>query len=264
MTLKDMRAIIEKDDETKALNLIDADVMKVYQYIIERDAKVLHGGYRPILKTTPYIEVVYEPTAEQLRLERQLKIKDHLDLFDSETYMQDASMDDMHLHTEERKKVFELAKMFIDSYDGKVFKKGLYVYGKYGTGKTYMLSAIAKELAYKGYAVVFAYMPDISRGIKQGMTEGTLEKRINVLKQTDILILDDLGAEYVSSWFRDEVLMPIIQYRQSAGLPLFVSSNYNMKQLTEVLAESSAQTEVIKAARLSKRLISMMDIIHLV
>jgi primosomal protein DnaI len=264
MTLKEMRAIIEKDEETNTLKLIDADVIKVYQYIIERNANVLHDGYRPILKTTPYIEVVYEATDAQIRLERQLKIKDHLDLFDSETYMQDASMNDIHMHSDERKKTFELAKTFIDTYDGEIFKKGLYVYGMYGTGKTYILSAIAKELSYKGFGVIFAYMPDISRGIKQGMTEGTLEKRINLLKQTDILILDDLGAEYISSWFRDEVLMPIIQYRQSAGLPIFASSNYNMKQLTEVLAESSAQTDVIKAARLSKRLISMMDIIHLV
>lgn len=264
MTLKEMRAVIEKDEETKSLHLLDVDVMKVYQYLVDRDANTLHDGYRPVLKTDPYIEVFYVPTDDQIRLERQQKIKEHLDLFDSETYMQDASIKDIHMNSDARNKTVELAKAFIDGYDRKVFKKGLYLYGMYGSGKSYILSAIAKELAFKGFSVIFAYMPDISRGIKQGMAEGTLEKRINVLKQTDIVMFDDLGAEYISSWFRDEVLMPIVQYRQSAGLPIFVSSNYNIKQLTEVFAESKTQTDAIKAARISKRLIEMMDIIHLV
>jgi primosomal protein DnaI len=264
MTIKQMREVISNDKETKDLKILDYDIIKVYQYIQDRDHQLLHGGYRPVLKTTPYIEVVYVPTEKQIRLEHQLKIQDHLSLFDSETYMQDAYLDDVFKTTEARQKTYELATKFIKEYDGKVFKKGLYLYGKYGSGKSYLLSAIAKELAYKGFSVIFAYMPDISRGIKQGMAEGTLEKRINMLKQTDIIVLDDLGAEYVSGWFRDEVLMPIIQYRQSAGLPLFVSSNYNIKELTQVIAESNTQTEAIKAARLTKRLIEMMDIVHLV
>lgn len=264
MTLKQMREVIEKDHETASLNILDCDVIKVYQYLQDRDSHTLRDGYRPILKTKPYVEVVYVPTDKQKRLEQQLKIQDHLSLFDSETFMQEAYMDDVFKTTEARQQTLILAKAFIETYDGKTFKKGLYLYGKYGSGKSYLLSAIAKELAYKGFSVIFAYMPDISRGIKQGMSEGTLEKRINILKQTDIIVLDDLGAEYVSGWFRDEVLMPIIQYRQSAGLPIFASSNYNIKELTQVLAESNTQTEAIKAARLTKRLIQLMDIVNLV
>lgn len=263
MTLKQMREVIEKDQETHSLNLIDSDVLKVFQYLQDRDNHILHGGYKPVLKTTPYIEIVYVATEKQKRLENQLKIQDHLSLFDSETYMQEAYMKDFFQTSESRKQIYDLAQAFIGEYDGKTFKKGLFVYGKYGSGKSYLLSAIAKELSYKGFSVIFAYMPDISRGIKQGMSEGTLEKRINILKQTDVVFLDDLGAEYISGWFRDEVLMPIIQYRQSAGLPIFVSSNYNIKELTKVLSESNTQTEALKAARLTKRLISMMDIVQL-
>ena len=104
---------------------------------------------------------------------------------------------------------------------------------------------------------------DRSRGIKQSIDEGTLEKRINVLKQTNILILDDFGAEYISDWFRDDVLMPIIQYRQSARLPIFVSSNYSISEITEVLASTNNRSSSVKAARLTNRLIDMMNIVKL-
>ncbi|MDI5788502.1 hypothetical protein PO124_09190 [Bacillus licheniformis] len=42
-----------------------------------------------------------------------------------------------------------------------------------------------------------------------------------MVKSTPILMLDDIGAESMSSWVRDEVLGAILQHRMSQQLPTF-------------------------------------------
>lgn len=263
MKIKEMKEIIKADKETKDIELEDRDVIKVFQYLKDRDSNRNYDGYIPRLRTTPYIEIFYEATQKTLDEQHNNKIKEHMKLFDCETYIQDASLERVKKDSKHRIDILNLVNLFISEYKEKGTAKGLYIYGPYNSGKSYLLSAIAKELSRSNYEVIFAYMPDISRGIKQSIDEGTLEKRINVLKQTNILILDDFGAEYISDWFRDDVLMPIIQYRQSARLPIFVSSNYSISEITEVLASTNNRSSSVKAARLTNRLIDMMNIVKL-
>ena len=120
-----------------------------------------------------------------------------------------------------------------------------------------MLSAIAIELIKKNVGVLFVYMPDLVRTIKQGIVENNLEQRINQLKQIDVLMLDDFGGEHMTSWFRDEVLMPVIQYRLSTKLPVFISSNYTLENLTNFLAAASDKDDKFKAVRLIQRIRNM-------
>jgi len=263
MTLEDMRKVVEKDKETKSLSILDVDLYKVYQYIQDRDTHYEKDGYVPYLKTDPYIEIVYRPTKEkQIELKRQ-KIKAHLKFYDSEVYIQDASLSGFKVTNEERQKALELASEFIENYRKDHYHKGLYIYGKYGTGKSYLISAIAQALAEKNISVLFVYMPDLVRSIKQGMNEGNLEERINQLKQADVLMIDDLGGENMSSWFRDEILVPIIQYRLSAKLPVFVTSNYDLKTLAEALTVDKDELNRVKAGRLIQRLRDLMSYVKL-
>ncbi|MGB1097211.1 MAG: ATP-binding protein [Acholeplasmataceae bacterium] len=139
----------------------------------------------------------------------------------------------------------------------------MYIHGPYGSGKSYLLSAIAAHYADHDIDVIFTYVPDLIRGFKQGIDEGTIEKRINILKQTSILILDDLGGEYHSPWFRDEILMPLIQYRLSASLPIYVSSNYTLTQLVDALASGHDEINRVKATRLIRRLRDMTELVNL-
>lgn len=254
MTLEEMRKVVSQDPETKDLTISDIDLFRVYQYIMDRNEDVIIDGYRPKLRTKPYIEIVYVPTRERAETIRQQKIKEHLKFFDSEVYIQDATLKDFKVFNNERQKAFELATEFLNVYKKDRYHKGLYLYGQYATGKSYLLSAIAKELALRYVSVLFVYMPDLVRNIKQGMSEGNLEQRINELKQVDVLMLDDLGGENMSSWFRDEVLVPILQYRLSAHLPVFISSNFELVQLIEAFTVSKDETSRVKAARLIQRI----------
>ena len=80
-------------------------------------------------------------------------------------------------------------------------------------------------------------------------------KKIDYFKHTDVLMLDDIGAETFSAWFRDEVLGSILQYRMMEKLPVFFTSNYTMEQLELILATSKrGQIEKVKAGRIMERI----------
>lgn len=46
-------------------------------------------------------------------------------------------------------------------------------------------------------------------------------------------MIDDIGADSLSSWLRDDVLGVILQYRMQEELPTFFSSNLSLTQLEQ-------------------------------
>jgi len=66
MTLDDMKKVVLTDPETKNLHISDVDIYKVYLYLQDRDQRTTIDGYKPVLKTDPYVEIVYEPTKEKI------------------------------------------------------------------------------------------------------------------------------------------------------------------------------------------------------
>ena len=57
------------------------------------------------------------------------------------------------------------------------------------------------------------------------------------IKQAEVLILDDIGAEQSTPWVRDEVLQVILQYRMQEDLPTFFTSNFNFEDLEKHFAK---------------------------
>ncbi|MDY0074362.1 MAG: ATP-binding protein [Acholeplasmataceae bacterium] len=263
MTLDEMKKVVQNDPETKNLSIADVDVYKIYVYLQDRDQHTVIDGYRPVLKTDPYIEIVYEPTQEKEMELKKSRIRKHLKFYDSEIYIQDASLSRFDVFNEEREKAYRLAIDFVEHYKRDHYMKGLYIYGKYATGKSYLLSAIAQALAERNITVLFVYMPDLVRSIRQGMNEGNMEERINQLKQADVLMMDDVGGENMTPWFRDEVMVPIVQYRLSAKLPVFMTSNYEYVGLVDVMTVTKDETNRVKAARLIQRIKDLMSYVKL-
>lgn len=264
MTIEEMKREIAKDEETQSLTLHGMDILKVYQYLLAKHDKNRDQHYTPKLITTPYIEFVLEPTEKKKLAIKQDKIKKYMDIFEAEVHIQEASLDEFDLFSESREIAMKEAKTFLDGFSKKTHPKGLFIYGMYGSGKSFLLSALTKALTLQGKMVILTYVPDLVRSMKQGMQEHDLEKRINILKQVDVLMLDDLGGEFSSAWFRDEILMPLLQYRLSANLATCFSSNYSLRELTETLSVSNASEDNrIKAARLVRRIHDMTHVIKL-
>ncbi len=189
----------------------------------------------------------------------ELQKSSHPNLLKSEynEALSDASTKNYDLNTESRKKILEYITKFAQNY-GKGFKEGLYIYGGFSYGKTYSLMLTAKALSAYGIDHIFAYFPDLVIEIKAAMENGKYDQIIELLRETDVLLLDDLGAENMTPWLRDEVLGPIINYRMNLKKPIFVSSNINPNDLKKHFMMNSTEEEKTKAGRITSRLISLM------
>ena len=152
------------------------------------------------------------------------------------------------------------AGAFLMNYEAGLKPKGLYLYGKFGVGKSYILGAIANELAKKQISSMIVYVPELLREMKSAIGDSTLNEKIEALKKEPILMLDDIGAEGVSSWTRDEVLGPILQFRMLEKLPTFFTSNFDFQALEHHLTYSQrGEEEKMKAKRIMERIRSLSE-----
>lgn len=142
--------------------------------------------------------------------------------------------------------------------------KGLYIHGSFGIGKSYLLGCIANELKEQSVSSIIVYVPEIIRDLKAGFKDGTTDTKFNTIKNAQVLMLDDLGAEDVTPWVRDEVMTGILHYRMVEGLPTFVSSNYSMADLEYRYARTKENgIEETKARRMMERLRALCEEVQL-
>ena len=229
---------------------------------MERDARknnkeVKAPGLEPCLEVhNGFILVNYKRTEEAIREERERKRRRLIHSINMPKNIAEARFSDTTL-TKEREDVIRELLNFIESYktDSSTYHKGLYLAGPFGVGKTYMMGALANELSENGIETTLVNVPTYSAEIKQAIATNTVEAKLVSIKNTPILVLDDIGAEMNSAWFRDEVLMVILQHRMLQELPTFFTSNFTIEQLEAHFAHSNkGDQELLKAKRLVERI----------
>lgn len=108
------------------------------------------------------------------------------------------------------KRIVELCRGYVSHWDAAVSDgMGLLFWGDVGTGKSYMASAIAKELIEREYSVE---MRDMSYYLNCRYEERV--SRIEAVSLPDLLILDDLGVER-DTGFGLETVFSVIDRRYS-------------------------------------------------
>jgi len=155
-------------------------------------------------------------------------------------------------HTEERMAIMDYISDFIQQ---DTYMRGLFLHGKPGVGKTRILTVTAKKLS-QTQEVLYVNYPDFVREIKGSISDGSLERKVDLLKRVKILVLDDFGDEGIqSAWFRDEVLMPILQSRMGTKKPVFFGSNYSLVDLRSAFTNKAK--DQVKVERLMARIRSL-------
>ena len=153
-----------------------------------------------------------------------------------------------------RAHIIKWLKKFYDDFKKNQKGKGLYLYGSFGSGKTYMVSALLNELSKDGYSVVIVYYPELLRSLKESFDHEDYPERIEEIKRCDLLLLDDIGAETVSTWNRDEILGTILQYRMDNKKTTFFTSNLTLEDLENHFIINSKNEEKIKSRRIMERI----------
>ncbi len=155
----------------------------------------------------------------------------------------------------ERAEVIKKSLAFVMTCKEGQAAKGLYFHGEFGVGKSYILGAIANELAKHKISSMIVYVPELFRELKSSIGDSTLNEKLEAIKREPVLMLDDLGAETMSSWVRDEILGPILQFRMLENSPTLFTSNLNFQGLEHHLTYSQrGEEEKIKARRIMERI----------
>ncbi|WKX02700.1 ATP-binding protein [Candidatus Mycoplasma mahonii] len=146
------------------------------------------------------------------------------------------------------------------------YKKGLYIYGNMGIGKTFIAKKFLIKLAKMGKKVGMVNLSELSTKIKSTFSgPETYGVIVNDLKNVEYLFIDDIGAESISSWFRDEILFNILNYRMERHNTTFFTSNYSIKNLEQIEAKTanSKYRDYDKSKRLIERIKALCTEIHL-
>ena len=136
--------------------------------------------------------------------------------------------------------------------------KGVYLYGQPGVGKTYLMLGLCNLFAKENKSVCFVKLPQLISDFKQNLTDNEYRlKNMALLQKADVVTLDDTGAEAISAWTRDEIVLPILEYRMAHQKKTYFTSNYAPEELFNQYIIRNESNSKISALRLLERIRSL-------
>src|SRR3989440_8511726 len=149
--------------------------------------------------------------------------------------------------------VFNYAFKLVDEYPA--VDRGLLLMGPVGTGKTHLSAAILRGLIEKGISCLFYEFGALLKEIQNSYNPISQTSELKVLApvyETEVLVLDELGAVKPTDWVRD-TMMQIIGTRYNDRRLTIFTTNY-----LDVQRQPSEETlEDRIGARLRSRLYEM-------
>lgn len=271
---KDYESILNKNETFKklvdSLKKPDSYLMK-YTSSLEETSKELdnckkckhllecknsyqgHVYYPEILNDNLVFD--YVPCKYQKKYDEENKYKKNIYLFEIPKEIKEASMKNIDSKNKSRFEIIKWLVDFIEKYKSNTGMKGLYLNGSFGSGKTYLISAALNELAKQDHKIAIIYYPEFLRSLKESFSEPEIyNEKFKLIKNIELLLIDDIGAETMTEWSRDEVLGTILQYRMQEGLTTFFTSNLTIKDLEEHFSISTKGVEKVKAKRIIERI----------
>jgi len=247
---------------------VDRGLGKLYEYTsqshqcdgcpgLDQCVNMMKGFEPKLVLTRGMVDVEYVRCPRKIVEDDRRRVSSMIDSMYMPKEVLDARLSNVDVEHDSRVWALRAAKDFLNEFDenGKLPAAGLYFHGEFGVGKSYILGALANELAERHIRTLLVYVPEFLREMKQSIQDSTLQEKIDFVKKAPVLMLDDIGAESMSSWTRDEVIGTILHYRMSEKLPTFFSSNFTMEELEHHLAYTQrGEKEVVKAARIMERI----------
>ncbi len=139
-----------------------------------------------------------------------------------------------------------------------VLQKGLYLYGGYGIGKTFILKKAVEKILKYGSKVAFLNVSQFQAFVYNCMDakNSDFKSHIKQFSEVPYLFLDDIGGESISAYFRDTILFGILNTRMEHKRVTFFSSNYSLEELLiyESKTNKKAFPDLKQAERLLERI----------
>lgn len=127
--------------------------------------------------------------------------------------------------------IYNYCRDYADHFS--LHSKNLLMRGATGLGKTHLSLAIANEVIRKGMSVVYVSAPDILSQLEREhftYKYNEQEDTFNSLLKCDLLIVDDLGTEFVTP-FSVSCVYNLFNSRLLTGKPLIMNTNLTVTEL---------------------------------
>ncbi|QKS72018.1 primosomal protein DnaI [Paenalkalicoccus suaedae] len=262
-----VQAFIEDNEEWAQENL-EAGLNELYQYKTQWhncdhcpglfECPNLVRGYQPKLEVVRNsLQVTYESCSLKRKDDERRRQASFIQSLYIPKEMTTVTFDDFYEESS-RMDAYTTALEFCSSIAPGENGEGLYIHGSFGVGKTFLVGAIANELADQEVRTMLVYTPDFLRELKSGISDGSYQAKLDMIKKAPVLILDDIGAESMSQWVRDDILGSLLQFRMMEKLPTVFTSNFNLEELEIHLSQTNRggveRVDQLKARRIMERI----------
>lgn len=125
--------------------------------------------------------------------------------------------------------IFKLCREYVINFDPKHSESLLFM-GDTGLGKTHLTLAIVYELLNRGFDVIYGAAYNLFSEMETEHFDRHTNTRYNAAINCDLLVIDDLGGEFVSPYIQS-LFYNIINTRDLAGLPTVINTNLTMSEI---------------------------------
>jgi len=132
-------------------------------------------------------------------------------------------------------------KYAADFKRGETSKNLLITGTNFGIGKTHLAVSVLADLLrrHRLRSAYFTYLPEFLELVRRSYDEPAHRGLIDKACTTDLLVLDDLGAQRTTDWVREQMNL-ISNSRWSNGLPTIMTTNTGPDEITATLGPRAA------------------------
>ncbi|MDE0143105.1 MAG: ATP-binding protein [Caldilineaceae bacterium] len=120
--------------------------------------------------------------------------------------------------------------------------------GTYGCGKTHLAAAIANCRIENDKSAVFVVVPDLLDHLRSTFgpsSEASYDDLFDEVRNTAVLILDDLGVQVASPWTQEKMFQ-ILNDRYNRQLPTVLTTNQRLEDLDQRLRSRLQDQDLVR------------------
>lgn len=210
----------KQEEYLVAIGLSPDAFLPVFQCAVCRDTGVTETGTCDCVKKRAYAKML-KHLCDEFPVDEYT-----FDSFSVEFYAKE--------HQKAMKEILDFCVNYAKNFTRKA--QSLYLLGNTGLGKTHLTFAMAKEIVAKGYSVIYCTAQTMISALEKEHFGNTDERLRDYYLNCDVLILDDLGTEFLSPVAQSE-LYNVINHRSLFQLPTIINSNLAPSQIEQRYGE---------------------------